>query len=403
MSALQTSGKPLQPYVINLSMLHLDSDISNLPSMAGVGFCLSNAESAAAVAFKAILQDSTSDSLILESFYNSHIAGQTIDGSTYCKSSLTELGISRTAFLTVIGKIKDENPLHDRYAPAFNVKGVGKVPICYRGYRFTISCFILDHIYGLRSFESRFPLVIGGSSLDECFLRAQWTEAGYAVDLPLLPAPVEDLIIYTDGSCLRNGESEQKTARAGYGIHFPQLSRDWDIANQLSITESHTNQRAELLAVIRALQLVRARNLSREQVSIFTDSMYAVQGLNEWIPKWRTNNYRTAQKKRVSNADLFQLLDHEVNESIAQGVPVVLNHVPRKENPIADTLAKAGAQGSSSQSQLYNLLARMDGKMSVGSHLLNKARPLVQWSPDGAYWVRSESFSRDETVKAYVV
>lgn len=384
-------------------MLHAASDISALPSMTGVDISLSNAESAAAVAFKAIVQDSTSDSLILESFYNSHIAGRSIDGATYRKSSLVDLGITRVAFSTLLGKIHDQNPLRDRYAPTFKVKGVSEVPVCYRGYRFTLQCFILDHIYGLCDFESSFPLVIGRRSLEECFLRGQWTKAGYALDLPQMPTPIEELIIYTDGSCLQNGQSEQKTSSSGYGIHFPQLSRDWDLANQVSMTEKHTNQRAELLAVIRALQLVRARRLSRKQVSIFTDSMYAVQGLNEWIPRWRTNNYRTAQKKPVGNADLFRLLDQEVNESRAQEVPVVLNHVPREENTVADTLAKAGAQGSSSQSQLNGLLSSTNGSLSIGRPTFDKAKPLVQWSPDGAYWVRSEDFPRDENSGSYLL
>ena len=403
MSALQPSAKPLQPHVIHLSMLHAASDISTLPSMAGVDISLSNAESAAAGALKAIVQDSTSDSLILESFYNSHIAGRSIDVTIYPKSSLADLGISRIAFSTVVGKIKDEDSLHDRYAPTFNVKGVSKVPVCYRGYRFELNCFILDHIYGLRDFESSFPLVIGRKSLQECFLRAQWTKAGYTLDLPQMPTPVGKLVIYTDGSCLQNGQSEQKTARAGYGIHFPQLSRDWDIANQLSTTEKHTNQRAELLAVIRALQLVRARSLGRKRVSIFTDSMYAVQGLNEWIPKWRTNNYRTAQKKPIGNADLFRLLDQEVNESRAQDIPVGLYHVPREENTVADTLAKAGAQGSSSQSMLNGLIEATKGKLSIGRSAFDIAKPLVQWSPDGAYWVRSEEFPRDENSGSYLL
>ena len=401
MSALQTLEKSLQPYVIDLSMLHEASEMSSLPVLTGVDMCLSNAKSG--VAFKAIVQDSTSDTLILESFYNTHIAGKTIDDVTYDKSSLGDVGISRIAFSTMRGKVRGEDPLHDRLAPKFRVKGVGKVPVCHQGHRFTLTCFIFDHIYGLREFESSFPLVIGGKSLRECFLRAQWTETGYSLDLPLLPAPIEELIIYTDGSCLSNGRSEQKTASAGYGIHFPQLSRDWDIAIQLCITDHHTNQRAELLAVIRALQLVQVRSLGCRRVSIFTDSMYAVQGLNEWIPKWRTTNYRTAQKKKVGNADLLKLLDQEVTKSKNQGIPVALKHVPREENTAADTLAKSGAQGSSTQSKLNDLLCSTNGKMGVGRGFFDEVRPLVQWSPDGAYWVQSKEFPRDEHWKCHVV
>ena len=392
MSAVQTPEEPLQPYVIDLSMLHAASTVSNLPRMTGIDMSLSKAGSTAAVAFKAIMQDSTSDSLILESFYNSHIAGKGVGDITCRKISLNSLGISRVAFSTMFGKMHGQNPLRDPNAPKFKVKGMARVPVCHQGYQFTLNCFILDHIYELRDFESSFPLVIGGKSLREYFLRGQWTEAGYALDLPPRPASIDELIIHTDGSCLSNGQSVQNPARAGYGIHFPQLSRDWDIANQLSKTEKHTNQRAELLAVIRALQLVQARSLDCKQISIFTDSMYAVQGLNEWIPKWRTNKYRTAHKKTVSNADLFKLLDQEVNKSMDQGVPIVLSHVPREENTVADTLARAGAEGSFNQSLLHS----MQESGVIGRPFFEKARPLVQWSPDGEYWARSADLPQDE-------
>ena len=392
MSALQTSEKPLQPYVIDLSMLHAGPPFSGLPGMNGNDMCLANAKSTA-VEFKAIMQDSTSDSLLLESFYSAHIAGKIVGGVTCPKIPLNDVGISRVAFSTMFGKMHGQNPLRDQNAPNFKVKGMTRVPFIIQGYRFMLTCFILDHIFELRNFESSFPLVVGGKSLREYFLRGQWAEAGYALDLPPRPTSIDELIIYTDGCCLSNGQSEQNPARAGYGIHFPQLSRDWDFANPVSKTEKHTNQRAELLAVIRAMQLVQARSIRCKRISIFTDSMYAVQGLNEWIPKWRTNKYRTAQKKPVSNADLFKLLDQEVNKSKDQGIPVELSHVPREGNTAADTLARAGAVGSSNQSLVQSMTG---GGGVLGRPLFEKVRPLVQWSPDGEYWARSADLPQAE-------
>lgn len=164
----------------------------------------------------------------------------------------------------------------------------------------------------------------------------------------------------------------------------------------MSETDKHTNQRAELTGVIRALQLVRARGLPYKQIQIFTDSTYAVQGVAEWIPKWRTNGYRTAQNKPVRNADLFKILDQE--KAIAQdsGISIMLSHVPRAENSVADSLAKVGAEGILGGPEfLLKGLDREKFPSIIGRPLFEKARPLVQWTPDGSYWAKSIDL-RDE-------
>lgn len=112
----------------------------------------------------------------------------------------------------------------------------------------------------------------------------------------------------------------------------------------LASSDGHTNQKAELTAVIRALQLVRLRRVQCGKLSIFTDSKYVIQGLNEWIPDlWRSNGYRTAKNLVVVNAELFKSLDVEVTLSMERGIPVTLSHVPREQNKKVDALAKLGA------------------------------------------------------------
>ncbi|KAL8861231.1 MAG: hypothetical protein Q9178_002447 [Gyalolechia marmorata] len=374
-------------------MLHLDSKISTLSKLTGVDMSLSSNDAVPPTKFKVIIQDCTSNSLILESFYKKHVAGRIIEGVTYPVTSLADLGISRVAFSTTLGNLKGEDPLGDRTAPGFKVKGCSKVPVCHGGYKFTPDCFIVDHMFGLQSFESKFVMVLGRDSLMDCFIRAQWTDSDFVLDQPPLPTSMGELIIYTDGCCLSNGQCTEKPARAGYGIHFPQLSSEWDVSIPLAETEKHTNQRAELLAVIRALQLVHVRQIPCRQIQLFTDSMYAVKGLTEWIPKWRTNGYRTAQKKPVGNADLFKILDQKATELMKVGVRVMLKHIPREQNSIADRLAKAGAEGPRGTAD-FSLGSSSHGppgppKLTLDRELLDQQKPLVQWTPDGNYWVRS--------------
>tara|TARA_B110001469_G_scaffold118136_1_gene124639 strand:- start:951 stop:1316 length:366 start_codon:yes stop_codon:yes gene_type:complete len=99
-----------------------------------------------------------------------------------------------------------------------------------------------------------------------------------------------------------------------------------------------TNNRMELMAAIKGLEA-----LTRPcTVDLTTDSQYVRKGITEWIFNWRKNNWRTAAKKPVKNADLWQLLDlavqgHEVEWHWVKG------HSGHAENEIADDLANLGA------------------------------------------------------------
>src|SRR3546814_10857740 len=65
-----------------------------------------------------------------------------------------------------------------------------------------------------------------------------------------------------------------------------------------------TNNRMELMAAIGALEALKRPC----QVVLTTDSRYVMQGIEEWVPKWRANGWRTADRKPVKNQDLWQRL-----------------------------------------------------------------------------------------------
>lgn len=166
------------------------------------------------------------------------------------------------------------------------------------------------------------------------------------------------------------------------------------MCGSLAQADIHTNQKAELTAVIRALQLIRVRKIPCGVISIFTDSKYAVQGLNEWIPRWRHNGYRTSHNHGVVNADLFRSLDHEVSLLKEEGIPVKIVHVPRAENRKADALSKMGAKYRGPQYEVNHQYLKASGNCKppafIGRDLMVKARPVVQCNPDGMYWATKE-------------
>jgi len=92
----------------------------------------------------------------------------------------------------------------------------------------------------------------------------------------------------------------------------------------------------ELTAAIEALNALKRSS----NVELHTDSQYVRQGITEWIGGWKSNGWKTAQKKQVKNADLWQALDiararHDVSWKWVKG------HAGDINNERADELATA--------------------------------------------------------------
>lgn len=134
--------------------------------------------------------------------------------------------------------------------------------------------------------------------------------------------------IFTDGACSGN------PGPGGWGA----LMR-WD-GNEKELCGGEpetTNNRMEVMAAIAALEALK-RPVS---VTLTTDSVYLRDGITKWIHNWRRNGWRTAQKKPVKNADLWQRLDeaaaqHDIDWQWVKG------HAGHVENERADELANRG-------------------------------------------------------------
>ncbi|KAK6380703.1 hypothetical protein LTS17_004903 [Exophiala oligosperma] len=201
------------------------------------------------------------------------------------------------------------------------------------------------------------------------------------------------LRIYTDGSSLKNG---QAGARAGVGVFFgPQdpkydtskskskrhktqrvYTMDWAARQQSpdspdpnqrqkedeseedeekltnwryrNVSEAlkgskQTNQRAELTAILRALNIAP---LHRE-ITIYTDSKYSIDCVTNWYKNWKKNNWTNSKGKPVENKDLVvEIRDKiEEREQFSKGTYFVWvkGHSDNPGNIAADRLAVAGA------------------------------------------------------------
>jgi ribonuclease HI len=138
----------------------------------------------------------------------------------------------------------------------------------------------------------------------------------------------EAVAVYTDGGCKGN------PGPGGWGALLVYKGRERELWGGEPRT---TNNRMELMAAIVALETLKRPC----RVEIHTDSQYLRNGITEWIGGWKANGWKTAQKKPVKNADLWQRLDearrrHKVSWHWVRG------HDGHAENERAHDLAQRG-------------------------------------------------------------
>lgn len=131
--------------------------------------------------------------------------------------------------------------------------------------------------------------------------------------------------IFTDGGCRGN------PGPGGWGVLLRYGNHEKKIFGAELAT---TNNRMELTAAIMGL-----RGLKRScEIELTTDSQYVRKGITEWIQQWKKRDWKTADKKPVKNADLWQQLEHEVSRHKIVW-HWVKGHSGHPENEIADELA----------------------------------------------------------------
>lgn len=132
--------------------------------------------------------------------------------------------------------------------------------------------------------------------------------------------------IYTDGACSGN------PGVGGYCAILMYNSREKIISGS---EESTTNNRMELLAVIRGLEALKEACI----VNLYSDSSYVINAFNEkWIDSWVANNWKTAGKKAVKNVDLWQTLLELINQHKVNFIKVK-GHSDNEYNNRCDKIA----------------------------------------------------------------
>jgi len=141
---------------------------------------------------------------------------------------------------------------------------------------------------------------------------------------------MQEVTIYSDGACKGN------PGRGGWGAVLVAGGHEKELFGGENPT---TNNRMELMAVIEALRALKRPCV----VNIYTDSQYVQKGISEWITGWKARGWKTADKKPVKNADLWQMLD-EVRQPHVIEWHWVRGHAGHPGNERADRLANRGVE-----------------------------------------------------------
>ena len=141
---------------------------------------------------------------------------------------------------------------------------------------------------------------------------------------------MEKIVIYTDGACKGN------PGPGGRGVLILLENEQIELSGGSKET---TNNQMELTAVIKALNFFE----KKIKVDLYTDSKYVMDGITDYIKKWKINGWQTANKKPVKNMNLWKILDelnnlHDINWNWVKG------HSGNPENEKADALANLGIE-----------------------------------------------------------
>jgi len=141
---------------------------------------------------------------------------------------------------------------------------------------------------------------------------------------------MKNITIYSDGSSLGNPGPGGWGTILEYNGHTKELSGG----------SSHTtNNKMELQGAIEGLKALKEPC----NVKIISDSKYVVQAINEWLPNWIKNNWKTAGKKPVKNQDQWQ---EYVELSKPHNIEAiwVKGHAGHEQNERCDILARDEAE-----------------------------------------------------------
>ena len=142
----------------------------------------------------------------------------------------------------------------------------------------------------------------------------------------------DEIVIYTDGSCLGN------PGKGGYAAILIHNKKEKEISGGYKLT---TNNRMELLSVIKALQEIKSSK--KYNITVYSDSQYLTNAIGKgWLKKWKASNWIKKGNIPVPNSDLWEMLIKEMSKQNVR-FNWIEGHSGNLYNEKCDLLAKEAA------------------------------------------------------------
>lgn len=149
--------------------------------------------------------------------------------------------------------------------------------------------------------------------------------------------------IYTDGAA-------EPSNPGPAGSAFVAVLDGVEVAGWAGHLGTTTNNIAELTAALRALEALRGPEFAAVPlcadlaITIHADSQYVVNGMTKWLPNWKANGWRAADRKPVKNRELWERLDELASRFPKLEWRWVRGHAGHRWNERADSLANAATK-----------------------------------------------------------
>lgn len=151
----------------------------------------------------------------------------------------------------------------------------------------------------------------------------------------LVPSEVKGkshaLALFTDGACRGN-------PGPGSYAFMVQNEAGEVIHSDAKTSELTTNNKMELSGVIKGLEYLASSISPMNEVHVYTDSKYVVDGIKSWVAGWKKRGWKKADKKTPENVELWKSLDH-LNEQFNCHFHWVKGHAGHPQNEYVDELA----------------------------------------------------------------
>lgn len=137
--------------------------------------------------------------------------------------------------------------------------------------------------------------------------------------------------IYTDGAVSNNGQKDNFGGYSAIIVIDGKFYKEFHKGKR-----GTTNNEMELMGVLIA---VKAAKTLKQEVTIYSDSAYVVNSINQWMAGWATKGWVNSKGEKVANLEIMQELYDLLSFDRFISVVKIKGHAGHKFNEIADEYA----------------------------------------------------------------